>query len=203
MNIAVLFDWLVTFFDDQFLKIMLATALLFLLVFFTWWLYRIISRRNIFVLFHTSKSKPHPDAWDHILYVLKYFFLFPLLTFAGFIVFAFSLFILMKPALAADQQNVLFIAIVVVSTIRVSAYVNENLAEDLAKLIPLSMIAIILTHPNFETIGLSTEQVTGFFMLIPGFLKYLVFTIMLEALLRGGTWLARNINVDVPNDSLE
>jgi hypothetical protein len=193
MDISAFFVWLAAFFDNQFLTIALATFILFLIMLVTWWVYRKLSRRNLFNLFKRTKEKEHPTAMDHVVYGLKLFFIFPVLIFIGFLIFSFALFVLMKPS-AEQQAQVLFIAIVLVSTIRVGAYVHENLAEDLAKLIPLSLLAAVLMQPDFSNIGVSLAQVTEFFLLMPGFLKYLIFTVTLEILLRGGTWLFFNLN---------
>jgi hypothetical protein len=85
-------------------------------------------------------------------------------------------------------------AIVLISTIRVGAYVHHSLAEDLAKLIPLSLLGALLLHPSFTSFGITLDQSVAFVLLIPEFLKYLIFTITLEVLLRGGVWLFTNMN---------
>jgi hypothetical protein len=196
MGIELIFDWLVQFFDTQFLTLFAATLILFLLMFVTWWVYKKLSTRNIFILFTKTAAKPNPTAWDHFTYIMKYFLLFPLLTFMGFIIFSFSLFLLAKPSTAEAQAAIIFAAITIVSTIRIGAYVHEGLAEDLAKLIPLSMLVIILADPTLHNVGISWAQIAGFILLIPSFLKYLVFTVILEGALRGGTWLIGNLNTE-------
>ena len=196
MGIEVVFDWLVHFFDTQFLTLFVATLLLFLLMFTTWWVYKKLSSRNIFVLFTKTASKSHPTGWDQFTYIMKYFLLFPVLIFFGFLIFVFSLFVLSKPATPEAQAWIIFVAITIVSTIRISAYVQESLAEDLAKLVPLSMLVLLLSNPTLTSIGFTWGQVVAFILLIPSFLKYLLFTIIMEGALRGGTWLIGNLDVE-------
>lgn len=201
MALEAFFAGLVEFFDGQFISILLATFGLFVIMLMTWWVYKKLSTRNIFSLFTKGMGKVQPGFWEHLRYFMKYFLLFPILVFAGFLIFAFSLFVLAKPETAEAQTRLLFIAIVIVSTIRIGAYVNEGLAEDLAKLIPLSMLSIVLLHPDFTGIGITFDQVWGFLLLIPGFIKYMLFTIILEGLLRGGTWLFVNLNREIESAS--
>jgi hypothetical protein len=196
MGVEVVYEALASFFDGYFLAILIATGVLFLIMFVTWWVYRTISKRDIFQLHQKHGGMTYATNWDWAIYILKFFFLFPLITFAGFLIFAFSLFILMKPTGKQEEVILLFLAIVMVSTIRVGAYVSEHMAEDFAKLVPLSMLAILLANPGIDRIGISWEQMNAFATLIPAFLKYFVFIIMLEAVLRGFSWLFRNMRSD-------
>jgi len=193
MQIADIFKAVADFFDGQFLAILVATSILFLIMYITWWVYRTLSKRNIFSLSQTSRI---PTSGDELLYILKYFFIFPIYSFLGFLIFSLALFLLMKPATSDQHTTIFFVAIVIISTMRVGAYVHEMLAEDLAKLIPLSMLSIILTHPTFEGIGITFTQIIDFITLVPTVIKYLVFIIILEAVLRGSTWLFGNLNRD-------
>lgn len=195
MGIEVVFVWIADFFDQQFINLLFATGLLFLIMFITWWVYRKLSTRNLFSLFTKSMKRKTPSFWDYVVYGLKYFLFFPILTFIGFLIFALSLFMLMRPSTVVAQANVLFIAIIIVNTIRVAAYVHEGMAEDLAKLVPLSMLAVLLGSPS-QVAGVTWEQFTTFVLLIPSVLKYLLFIMILEVLLRGGTWLFSHLRPD-------
>ncbi len=195
MGIEIIFTWLVDFFDQQFINLILATALLFVIFFVTWWVYRKLSTRNLFSLSVKKSSKGDPVFSDYMWYVTKYFLFFPILTFMGFLIFAFSLFMMIKPVDVLLQANILFIAIVMVCAIRVSSYVSEAMAEDLAKLVPLSLLGILLTQPSTALSGINWLHVQNFIFLIPSVLKYLLFIIILEVLLRGGTWLYSQIKL--------
>ena len=96
MGVDIIFMWLAELFDQQFVNLLLATGLLFLVMFVTWWVYKKLSTRNIFHLFRSPRH-PAPGFWDYAVYAMKYFLLFPALTFCGFLIFALSLFLLMRP----------------------------------------------------------------------------------------------------------
>lgn len=194
MGIEIVFNWIVDFFDQQFINLILATMLLFLVMFITWWVYKKLSTRNIFSLFGKKTSEKDLTAKDYWIYGLKYFLLFPVITFIGFLIFALSLFLLIKPTDVIVKSNILFIAIIIVCTIRASAYVSEAMAEDLAKLVPLSLFGVLLTHPAAAATGVTAENFLTFLFLIPSILKYLLFIVILELILRGGTWLIGNIH---------
>jgi hypothetical protein len=196
VELGEIFKRLAAFFDGYFLAILVATGILFLILLVTWWIYKTLSKRNVFHLYQKIPGTLAIRKGSLVLYILKYFLVFPLYTFIGFLVFAFSLFILSNPQTLDAQTKILFVAIVMVSTIRVAAYVHESMAEDFAKLIPLTMFSILLAHPSIENFGITVEKFNTFFMLIPGFLKYLVFTVVLEGVLRGSTWLFGNIDAD-------
>lgn len=199
MGIEIVYVWLAEFFDQQFVNLLLATGLLFLVMFVTWWVYKKLSTRNLFQLFTKTAKRSAPNFWDYVVYALKYFCVFPILTFIGFLIFALSLFLLMKPATPEMQANVLFIAIVMVNTIRVAAYVHESLAEDFAKLVPLTLLAVLISSPS-QVAGVHWEQFANFLMLVPSVLKYLLFIVILEVLLRGGTWLFSHISAASGDD---
>jgi hypothetical protein len=193
MDFTSIILWLRVFFDELFLDIFAATIILFLAVLVTWGVYRTLSRCNIFQLKRTWDLQ-RVTVSDHVWYVAKYFFLFPIITFAGFLIVAFSLIVLTRQAEPSAQATSLFIAIVLVSTIRVAAHVNESMAEDLAKLAPLSMLsALFFQSADFTSVTITIQQVAGFIQLIPGFSKYLLFTILLELVLRAGGFLWRTI----------
>lgn len=199
MALADIYQWIGNFFDGQFVSLIIGTLVLFSIMFITWWIYRTLSKRDIFAL-TKSKTKGVVTWWNHTAYICKYLFVFPLLTFIGFLIFAFSLFVLIRPVDASHQTMVMFIAIVIVSTIRIGAHTHELLAEDLAKLVPLSMLAVVLSHPDIQTIGITQEQTRAFTHLIPSVMKYLVFTIILEGVLRIGGFFTRSFRDDEVDD---
>lgn len=177
----------VFFSDGQFATLTVATLVLFLLMFITWWTYKSLSDKNLFNFLkkHDVFRLEKPSIIDHILHFVRYVVLFPLYSFAGFLIFALALYILIKPESAGVQQNIFLTSIVLLSTIRIGAYVSASLAEDLAKLVPLSMLGLLITSRSaLESLGVSLENLREFVLSIPASAKYLVFIVMLEVFLR-------------------
>ena len=85
-------------------------------------------------------------------------------------------------------EDILFLGIIVVAATRIGAYVSEKLAEDMAKLLPLTLIAIFLISPEAVTIKTITSSFSILLQQLPRVAKYLLFIIVVEWLLRIGHW---------------
>jgi hypothetical protein len=92
-------------------------------------------------------------------------------------------------------EDILFLGIIVVSATRIGAYVSERLAEDMAKLLPLTLIAIFLMDPKAVTLQTVISSFPVLLQQIPRVAKYLLFIIVLEWLLRIVHWII------IPNKS--
>jgi hypothetical protein len=71
-----------------------------------------------------------------------------------------------------------------ISFTRATAYYKEELANDVAKIIPLSFLALFLTDPTFLSFDLVLLRWEDFLSSFPGVLIYLAFAICLEWILR-------------------
>ncbi|MBI2657264.1 hypothetical protein HYX08_01065 [Candidatus Woesearchaeota archaeon] len=177
--------------DKQFLNLFMSTAVLFLASLLSWYVYyKQLARRDLFEIPKLDLKLKFASFIDRTVYFLKYLFIFPLYSFVWFLVFSFLLLLLSK---ARPIEDILFLGIIVVSATRTAAYVSEKLAEDMAKLLPLTLIAIFLINP--ESVTLNTIR-SSFSTLLPQFprvAKYLLFTIALEWILRLCHWAFASI----------
>lgn len=99
------------------------------------------------------------SAGRRFLYVLA----FPLLSFAFFLVIAASM--LFMASFSDDDltaREVMTIAMAVVLAIRVCAYFSETAAADLAKVMPLSMLAVVLVTNGFADLQESIANLRAF-----------------------------------------
>jgi len=176
------------FFDPLYLRILVVTLILFVAMFVMYFAYMQLSKRD---LFHMKKPEgKNASRSDYVLYGLKYAFLFPFLTY-----FWFLLFVLCMHALtAAEPRTIMFLCIVLVSAIRIAAYVHEHMAEDLAKMVPLALLAAILIDPSLSAVKLDPSGLLILRDQFRGFAKYLLFIIVLEFLLRAGHGLYRKLH---------
>ncbi|MBI4020398.1 MAG: hypothetical protein HY367_03635 [Candidatus Aenigmarchaeota archaeon] len=174
-----LYEQLAGFFSDTvYLQLAVVTALLFAATLVIWLMYVQISRRDLFRMKKPHETKATPG--EKLAYFLKYTFLFPAITFLWYLVFV----IILRLLSAKSVGDILFIGIALISAIRISAYVNQRLAEDLAKTLPLVLIAGILLDPSFITFQARLSDLYVFGGEIPSFMKYLLFTVVLEFVLR-------------------
>lgn len=105
---------------------------------FIWHFYKYVSRRDVF--------KWDSDRFGNaFFYFVKYLIAYPVLVFVWFGIFATFIFVL------GDLTNVnaLLTAFAIVIAIRITAYYNEEISNDLGKLLPLAMLGVFILQPNF------------------------------------------------------
>jgi hypothetical protein len=73
---------------------------------------------------------------------------------------------------------------VVVSTVRVISYFKEDMSSDLAKLMPLALLAIALSNPNFFSSETALSRLSEIPILWSQIVQFLIFSIVLEWILR-------------------
>ncbi|MBI4393554.1 MAG: hypothetical protein HY556_07140 [Euryarchaeota archaeon] len=150
--------------------------------------YQYISRRNIL---GTHDSPKAPGLGAAFVRLLRYIFLFPLFSFGYFLVLSAALFFLAK---SQDVPQLLLISMTVVAGVRASAYISENAAVDLAKTIPLGLLAVLLIDPGYASLDVTLarfNEVTGQLDLV---LRYFIAVVLLEFGLKLFYTIAKHIN---------
>ena len=174
------------FLDRQFLNLLGTTIALFCISFISWWIYsEQLSKKDLFEIPKIHADKKLKTMANKILYFLKYLVIFPLYAFMWFLIFSFFLFLLSSKR---GIEEVMYFAIVIVAATRISAYVSDKLAEDMAKLLPWSLILIFLLEPNAITFKSVMSSSGEFFSHIPKVAKYLLFIMVVEWGLRLARW---------------
>ncbi|MEK6847838.1 MAG: hypothetical protein AABX50_01800 [Nanoarchaeota archaeon] len=171
-------------FFQSFINLFFLAALIFIYAVFIWNLHKFISTKNILNLNLNQYNKAeHPIIAKIVasgLYLLEYIVIMPLLIFFWFSLF--GLFMIIFTDLQIDF--ILLISAVIVAAIRMVAHYKEPVAREVAKLLPLNLLAISLLVPgffSFERILGNINQIPGFFSVI---LYYLLFIVVLETVLR-------------------
>lgn len=139
--------------------------------------YLTLSRRN---LVDSEKVKRAPGFLGFIV-------VFPLVSFGLFLVLSMAMFFLAKEG--RQVRDIMLLAMAVVAGVRVTAYVSERAAEDLAKVLPLGLLGVLIIDPGFLKIEVSIERIGIMFSLLDTVLRYLLVLVVLEVALRG-VWLA-------------
>jgi len=103
-----------------------------------WHYYRYIAKRDIFKITSTKYAKT--------VAFLKYGFLFPFVAVGFFAGFALMLLFLAKDL---DIGTVLSTSFAIIIAIRITAYYNEDLSKDLAKLLPFVLLGVFLVDPSY------------------------------------------------------
>ena len=147
--------------------------------------YRFVAARDMFAV-DLSKYAASRFRWMRIflhivMYVAKYLVLFPFFAF-----FWFAILTLILTFLSKDRSfpDVLLMALVTISAIRVTAYYNEDLSRDLAKILPFAVLAIFLIDTSFFAISESLDMLKDTPDHAENILYYLLFLIAMEFVLR-------------------
>jgi len=140
-----------------------------------WHYYRLLARRDFF---HFEGVKGEGGwVWflnflEELEFLVKYIIVYPLLSFIFFGIFSIMMFLLSK-----DQTIpvILVTAVTIISATRITAYYNEDLSKDLAKLMPFALLGVFIVQANFFDTGLLMERITAlpnFFVDIASFIIY-------------------------------
>ena len=114
-------------------------------------------------------------------HALEYIFLFPIVAFFWFFVLSVILTILSE---VININNIFMVSMATMATIRVTAYYNELLSQDVAKLLPFALLAIFL----LDISSLSIDKVLQVLNDLPAQTRllfyYFVFIVLLEFFLK-------------------
>ena len=147
--------------------------------------YRFVASRDMFSLdlsrYEESRISMVRGFLHLVMYVVKYIVLFPAFAFFWFAVLTLVLVFLSKEKAFAD---VLLISLATVSAIRVTAYYNEDLSRDLAKILPFAVLGIFLIDASFFDIEGSLQVLQQANMHRETIFYYWVFLVGVEFALR-------------------
>ena len=147
--------------------------------------YRFVAARDVFAL-DLAKYEGLSFRWGRalfhfIVYVVKYLLLFPVFAFFWFAILTVILAFLSKEQTFSET---LLIALVTVSAIRVTAYYKEDLARDLAKILPFAVLSALIINASFSSVSDSLDRLRMAGDHSETIFYYLVFLIALEFVLR-------------------
>ena len=175
------------------------TAGMVLYSFFVWKFYRFVARREIIPINlerYSSKGRKSPLRVG--AYIASYVFLFPFFLFLWFFVYSFFIYFLARDI---PTETVLLISITVIVATRVAAYYKEDLARDLGKLLPFSLLAIFLTSPaffsdtgNFFSLSDLEQRFQEIPLLSVEIVQFILYAIFVEAFLRMVFLIKRHVS---------
>ncbi|MFH1316177.1 MAG: hypothetical protein ABII01_01545 [Candidatus Woesearchaeota archaeon] len=147
--------------------------------------YKFLAKRDIVELHLDEYSESFvgfvKKFFELIFYILEYLVLFPLFAFFWFLVMA-GLFLFLSKN--QDVGTILLMCMSLVTAVRITAYYNEDLSRDLAKMIPFALLGIFLVDVSFFSFSNSINTALQLPMFWKTALYYLGFFIALELVLR-------------------
>ncbi|MEM5853098.1 MAG: hypothetical protein QXG39_07540 [Candidatus Aenigmatarchaeota archaeon] len=166
---------------EPFLRISIFTFALFIFGVIMWKFYSTLARRDLFKINLSTYMSKWERVGEAFAFFFKYTFIFPIYTFFWFLIFSIFLIFLSE---SLSVEEIFFVSISVISFTRIAAYYKEDLAKDVATIIPTTFLLIFLINPTFFSPELLLERWEGLLSSFPGVLFYLLFTICLEWVLR-------------------
>jgi hypothetical protein len=176
---------------QDFLSLFLFVLLIVIYSIFIWKLYKFIGTKNIFKFDLNKYNKTsHPFLTKIIaagFYLLEYVLIIPFIIFFWYAIFTFFLILFVEEAVATS--TILFISAIAIAAIRMCSYLpkyGENLAKELAKILPFTFLAVSVLNPDIFTniIGRLSERFSEISIFFGGIITYLIFIVLLEIILR-------------------
>jgi hypothetical protein len=180
-----LFISILPFWAKNFVNLFLIAMVIFIYGVFIWKFYRFIAKKNILELNLKKYNKyAHPTlekTLGGIYYFLEYLIILPLLVFVWFAIFTLFLVLLTENL---ELNTLLIISVTVIVAIRLAAYYKEDLAKDLAKLLPFTLLGVSLTQNTMFSFSRILGQISGLSEFFNHIIVYLLFIIVIEFVLR-------------------
>lgn len=150
-----------------------------------WFFYRNLAKKEIFWgKIEQPKQgffKFLSGIWGFFRYLIKSLIIFPLITFIWFLILGGFLLFLSK---SQDVAHILLMSMSIIAAARVTAYFNEDLAKDVAKLVPFGLLGVFIVDPGYFSMSatiLKFQSIPTFIHLI---LQYMIAIVLLEFILR-------------------
>jgi hypothetical protein len=172
--------------DTHILLILLFfTAIIVIYAVFVYYFYRFLASKNLINInlnqYNQYQNPAFAKFFAGIFYIAEYIIILPVITFFWFAVLAILVLVLSEGMAIGDA---LLISAALVSAVRITAYISENLSKDLAKMLPFTLIAIAITKPGFFTVSLMMERVAEIPTLFSSLPYYLLFIVGVELTMR-------------------
>ena len=157
---------------------------------FIFYFYRYLAKKNLIELnFEQYNQYSNPTLvkfFAVIFYIAEYIILLPILTSFWFTTFAVLILILSE---GIPTAGILLISAALIASVRITAYISENLSKDLAKMLPFTLLAIAITNPSFFTISALFSRIQEIPLLFSNLPYYFLFIVVIELTMRIGEFL--------------
>ena len=168
-----------------FLTLSFFTAVIVIYSVFVFYFYHFLAKKNI-IEFNLNQYNQYSNQFlvkifAVVFYVLEYIVLLPVLTFFWFAILSILILILSEDM---NVATVLLVSAALVTSARVASYLNEDLAKDLAKMLPFTLLAIIITTTGFFDISALFSRIGEIPSLFSKIPYYLLFIVVIEFVMR-------------------
>lgn len=149
---------------QKIINLLLIVIVVVLYAILIWNFYRWISKREILKLNVWIKSRTSSPGGSRFLggifYILENMVLLPIVIFLWFLFFTIFLIFLTE---GMDVGTILALSAIIITAIRMTSYYKEEVARELSKMLPLTLLAVALTQHG----SLNFSQIISNISLIP------------------------------------
>ena len=138
-----------------------------------WHFYRYVARRDSFKI----TTKRHPK----VVGLLKYFFIYPFVAFLFFAGFSLMLLFLTR---TLEIIEVLTTSFAIIAAIRITAYYNEDLSKDVAKMLPFALLGVTLVEPSYFVFGDVIDKIYSMPEFFTVCIQFILLIVVMEWILR-------------------
>jgi len=192
----------------QFVNLLILVLMIVIYSILVWKFYKFISKKNPLGLdlnkYNSTQNSFFSRLFQGTLYFVEYILILPFLIFIIFAVFTFFLIIL---AQNQEISQILIISAAIITAIRMTAYYKENLSQEVAKMLPFTLLAITVLNPNNFSDAQYIERILIHFAQLPGFFSqifnYLIFIVLIEAVLRFFDFIFSLFNLEEKDETVE
>ncbi|MFA5993319.1 MAG: hypothetical protein WC796_06440 [Candidatus Pacearchaeota archaeon] len=161
------------------IKLALFTALIVIYAIFSFFLYKIIAKRNVFDFNFRQFNKAESKFWHAVINGIYYFFeymiLVPLIVAVWFCVFSILIWLMLK---TLPLETIFLLAASLVVAARIIGYISEGVSDQFANLIPFIVLPGMILDPEIFNVPM---VFTRFFQIPSMFANVLVFVAFIFA----------------------
>ncbi len=159
--------------------------------------YKFLAKKNIISLnlnqYNKTENLFFTKLFAFVFYIIEYIIILPVVTIFWFAIFSILLLIMAKTMTIA---TIMLISAALIASVRITSYINQNISQEIAKIVPFTLLALALTQPEFFNFNLLIERITQIPSVLINIPYYLLFIIVLELILRAGNLIKSFIKIE-------
>ncbi|MEM0465134.1 MAG: hypothetical protein QXW97_00330 [Candidatus Pacearchaeota archaeon] len=152
---------------------------------FTWKFYKLMGSREIIKLnlkkYNKLLNKDSAKFFAVIWFILEYLIILPFLVIFWYAAFSFFIFLLSE---SLELSEVLLLSTAIIVSARIAAYIKQDLAREIAKAFPFTLLVIFVINPRFLNFSRIYERIINLPNFIDMLLIFLILIFFVEFLLR-------------------
>lgn len=161
------------------------TAVIVIYSIFIFFFYRYLAKKNIIGLnlrkYNRSENPGIAKFLGFVFYTLEYVILLPIMTIFWFGIMTLLLLILAK---SINVQTIMIVTASLIASVRITAYISEKLSQDLAKMLPFTILALAITGENFFSMERFVTRIAEIPAVLNALPQFIIFIIVVELVLR-------------------